>query len=296
MMRVMSWRRHQRAAWVHARSRAGLGSSLAGGLLCGACAVGAGVPPVSPLPGAAPATQLTAPAPMRVVSVSDEGDAAAEGSSMRRLLVVVDQNLDPLSVRPENFVVVTAAGARVVPVDARFVESSRFPTQRSLSLVGVFGEGLAQALLVVQPIHSVAGATLDRVSSPVEPGGSRPRALYWQRRGAGEAELCGAASSVVEVWWTRTVRRGESASPGDGEAARSISPPPSETVDEVALPFYARENHTMHCEAGTRGVGSLLLPAGVVEAVDGAVSPQTVLGPQHRVRGDETTHAAREES
>jgi hypothetical protein len=231
---------------------------------------------------------------MRVVSVSDEGGVGSEASSMRRLLVVVNQSLDPLSVRPENFVVVTAAGARVAPVDARFVESSRFRTQRSLSLVGAFGEGLAQALLVVQPIYSVAGATLDRVSSPVEPGGTRPRALYWQRRGVREAESCGSASSVVEVWWTRTVRRAESASSGAGEPVRGISPRPDPTVDEVALPFYARANHTMHCEERAREVGSLLLPAGVVEAVDGAVSPQMILGSQHRVRWDDTTHAAQE--
>jgi hypothetical protein len=50
----------------------------------------------------------------------------------------------------------------------------------------------------------------------------------------------------------------------------------------------------MHCEERAREVGSLLLPAGVVEAVDGAVSPQMILGSQHRVRWDDTTHAAQE--
>ena len=272
----------------------------AAGAVCGACGGGPALPPVDPLPRSTPSVTRDPPAPMRVLSASDDTGTMDGNSEARRLLMVVDRSLAPLSVRPESFVVVTAAGVRVAPVEARFVESSRFGMQRSVLLTGSFGEGLPQALLVVRPLRAAAGGMLHRVSAPLEQRGSRPRVLFWESRSSDAADGCGEGSSVVELWWSRSVR-GASApvEPArvDAPAASAGSAAAAAPLDSaVTAPFYARANHTMHCYASRREpvTPPLVLPAGAVETEDAAPSARAVLDTRHRV-GQDATQGVTEE-
>lgn len=278
MMRVMLRVRHNGRAWTKSRSWPTLAIYTAVGALCGACAGAPALPVVDPIPDYSPSKGLDAAARVRVVWVSDDSGAAVTKPLPQRLLMVVDQSLDPLSVRPESFVVVTAAGARVMPTEARFVESTRFGMQRSVLLSGSFGEGLPQALLVVRPIHTTAGAALHRISAPVERRGSRPYMLFWESRAPDDGDACGDESSVVELWWSRSVQ------PTVAPVATE-SKPKTATQRVVKAPFHARSNHTMHCHAAGGGPGAppWILPSGIVESADATPSKQAFLDEQHRV-------------
>lgn len=212
------------------------------------CVGSAGLPAVAPVSEATPEVRR---APLRVVSVADDRSPTDSGPGARRLLLVVDQSLDPLSVRADNFIVVTAAGSRAVPTEAMFAGMSRLGVQRSVTLAGDFGEGLPQALLVVGEIFATSGAVLHRESSPVEASDARPRVLFWETRPPEAGDPCDDGAGVVQVWWSRSVRRGEV--PLDlgavKEGGAEGSALEADVSREVFAPYYAFANSTKHCVA-----------------------------------------------
>ena len=162
-----------------------------------------------------PSTPTSDGAPGDDGTETSAGGAETSEEAPRSMLVTFAQAVDPLSVRPEQFVVVTATGSAVRPMSARLVPPGGPGETLAVTLRGRFGAGTPQVVRVLGPIFATDGAAVERESRPVETDEAWARPLlYMMLEPSDAARLCGGAEAgtagagaagtgALRVWWSR---------------------------------------------------------------------------------------------
>lgn len=119
------------------------------------------------------------------------------------LLLVFASEIDPLGLVPEAFGIVRADGQRVRAVEVRLGPADEGDENRSVLLVGEFGEPKADpiAVHVLANVFSESGESFSGLDVEVSPLDSADRLLVLERLGPGEAR-CPAAQQVLRTYWS----------------------------------------------------------------------------------------------
>ncbi len=119
------------------------------------------------------------------------------------MILVFADEVDPLGVVPEAFGVVRFDGQRVRPVEVRLGPADEGDENRSLMLIGEFGEPLAEpiAVHVLGNVFSEAGETFVGANLAIAALASADRLLAVQRLEPGE-DRCPAAQQVLRTYWS----------------------------------------------------------------------------------------------
>lgn len=165
-----------------------------------------------PAPRRAP-TQVPAPfeggVPPSIASahVTQVDDPQLDG--LDGVLLVFDREVDAASLHPRAFVVSRAERRPTWPREARLAPASEDDENRSVLLVGDFGDATDQG----QPTHvavtgllfAESGAELRGLGATIEPFAVAPRVVAAQLQVA-EKGRCEGAVSVVRTYWNDSLR------------------------------------------------------------------------------------------
>jgi hypothetical protein len=153
----------------------------------------------SPKPG-------PAPAPSRGLLSAHVSDYGQAGGADDVLLLVFASEIDPLGLVPEAFGIVRADGQRVRPVEVRLGPADEGDENRSVLLVGQFGEPRADpiAVHVIANVFSETGESFEGLDVEVSPLDSADRLLVIERVSPGDAR-CPAAQQVIRTHWSDTL-------------------------------------------------------------------------------------------
>jgi hypothetical protein len=154
-----------------------------------------------------------------------EGDEATHD----RLTLVFNVELDPLTIEPLAFGVLRGDGRRVRPVRVFLAPADEADENRSLTLIGNFGEPGTPpvAVHVIGSLYAESGADLRGLDADII-GPDEPDRPVFAERLDPDASRCPGAQQLVRTYWTDSLRSvgaddlaGVSLSLGDG---RSLTP------------------------------------------------------------------------
>jgi hypothetical protein len=119
------------------------------------------------------------------------------------LMLVFASEVDPLGLVPEAFGIVRADGQRVRPVEVRLGPADESDENRSVLLIGEFGEPQADpiAVHVIAGVFSEAGESFEGLDVEISPLDSADRLLVLERLDPNEAR-CPAAQQVLRTYWS----------------------------------------------------------------------------------------------
>jgi hypothetical protein len=130
-------------------------------------------------------------------------DYGAVGGPDDVLLLVFASEVDPLGLVPEAFGIVRADGQRVRAVEVRLGPADEGDENRSVLLVGEFGEAKADpiAVHVIANLFSEAGESFEGLDIEVSPIDSADRLLVLERLDPGE-DRCPTSQQVLRTYWS----------------------------------------------------------------------------------------------
>ena len=131
-----------------------------------------------------------------------------DGQSDPVILLVFAQTVDPSTVIPGHFAVISEGGRRTVPARALLIPANELDEHRSVVLFGDFtttGERVPLHVVVRGPVFATTGAPLSPAGASVEGETSPPRLV-----GAEVMEpavgRCNGARQVVRTYWSNVLR------------------------------------------------------------------------------------------
>ena len=157
----------------------------------------------SPPPRVRPRAQ-TRPAPA-LLSAHFARDDAPEFEGADAITLVFSEEVDAASLQPSAFMVLLADGARTLATEAYLAPASEADENRTVWIVGDFGDPRRRPptdVVVIRPLHTESGGTLEGVLGPVVPyedGGTIVFAKI-------QAEPCGQGQPRVRTYWTDALR------------------------------------------------------------------------------------------
>ncbi|MFV8752521.1 hypothetical protein ACNOYE_18395 [Nannocystaceae bacterium ST9] len=119
------------------------------------------------------------------------------------LVLVFASEIDPLGLVPEAFGIVRADGQRVRPVEVRLGPADEGDENRSVILVGEFGEPQAEpiAVHVIGSLFGEAGESFAGLDVEVSPSAAADRLLVIERLGP-DPSRCPGAQQVLRTYWS----------------------------------------------------------------------------------------------
>ncbi|KIG15919.1 hypothetical protein DB30_05110 [Enhygromyxa salina] len=131
-----------------------------------------------------------------------EGDEFSED----RILLVFDEQLDPMTIDPRNFAIMRGDGRRVRPTRAFLAPADEGDEHRSLTLTGNFGgpESPPVAIHVIGELYSEAGVSLSGLDAEIT-GPTAPDRVVAGEQLEPDPSRCPGARQVIRTYWTDTL-------------------------------------------------------------------------------------------
>lgn len=132
-------------------------------------------------------------------------DDAATLGGLDGIAVVFSQDVDPASLRPGVFLVLLADGGRAIAEEAVLAPASEADENRTVWVLGDFGDPRRRPptdVVVIAPLHTESGASLEGLLSPVlafEDGGHIVHAQA-------QRTPCASGDPRVRTYWTDSLR------------------------------------------------------------------------------------------
>ncbi len=121
------------------------------------------------------------------------------------IAVVFSVEVDAASLRPSAFLVVLADGSRVFPTEAILAPASEGDENRTVLLVGDFGDPRRRPpadVLVIRPLHAESGQSLQGLLSPVTGYDEGGKIVVAQR----VETPCEGGGQRIRTYWTDGLR------------------------------------------------------------------------------------------
>ncbi|MEM6290899.1 MAG: hypothetical protein AAGA54_06520 [Myxococcota bacterium] len=227
-------------------------------------------PPVRP---AAPARTLPEPT---LLSAHFALDDAPSLGDLDAVSVVFSVEVDPASLQPSAFMVVLADGTRAFPTEAVLAPSSEADENRTVLLVGDFGDPRRRPpadVLVIRTLHAETGQSLRGLLGPISGYDEGGRIVA-----AEQSETpCDAGAQRVRTYWTDALRGVE---PADLQAV-TVELSGGRTAHPVAFDDHRsdreeREDNVLDlCVPATEQVVSIWVEAGAFTDAPGHLSAAT---------------------
>lgn len=124
-------------------------------------------------------------------------------SGQDRVVLVFARELDPLAIDPRWFAILRGDGRRVRPIRALLAPANEADENRTLVLLGNFGEpGSAPvAVHVIGPLYAETGEPLTGLDAAISGPEQGDRVVFDERRRPGPAR-CETSGQVVRLYWS----------------------------------------------------------------------------------------------
>ncbi len=207
-------------------------------------------------------------------------DDAPEFGGRDAIVVVFSEEVDPASLRPDAFMVLLADGGRTLATDAFLAPASEADENRSVWLVGEFGDPRRRPptdVVVIRSLHTESGASLEGALGPVLAFDEGGRIVFAQTH----PEPCASGKPRVRTYWTDDLRGVDS---DDLESitleligGRTVQPVAFEDhADEGAFVGETRDDNVLDlCVPDDERVVSVRVQAGAFTDVPGHQSAAT---------------------
>ena len=182
------------------------------------------------------------------------------------LPVVFSHEIDPASLRAQGFLVVFADGSRVRPTDAVLSPANEGDENRTVLLIGDFGDpekNPASDVMVVGSLYAENGVKLQGLAAQVMPFSTAGSVVLAHRLEAGEG-ICPGSGQAVRTYWIDGVRKVDNGDLEKIELALDDGTKVHPTAfDDHALEDEGREDNVLDlCVKETSPAQQLVIAAG----------------------------------
>ncbi len=167
-------------------------------------------PPVQIAPPSRPTAPARAQPEPALLSAHFALDDAPSLGDLDGIAVVFSVEVDPASLQPSAFMVVLADGTRAFPTEAVLAPASEADENRTVLLIGDFGDPRRRPpadVLVIRTLHAETGQSLRGLLGPVSGYDEGGTIVTAEQRKA----PCDAGAQRIRTYWTDALRGVEAA-------------------------------------------------------------------------------------
>ncbi len=176
---------------------------------CAVVAMGGCVPRTATSIQFSPPPRVAAPAQLRpdptILSAHLAFDDQPSFGGLDGIAMVFSEEIEAASLFPAAFLVLLGDGSRVLPTDAILAPASEADENRTVWLLGDFGDPRRRPptdVVVIRPLHTESGASLQGALAPVS-GAEEGGRIVWAESGL---PPCASGEPSVRTYWTDSLR------------------------------------------------------------------------------------------